>query len=70
MPLNILLIAAIMLAVFVAAAGSNQLVRARNQVQEAWSGIDVQLGRRPVSPRISSKPFGVTRTTSGRHSST
>lgn len=46
MPLNILLIAAILLAVFVAVAGYNQLVRARNQVQEAWSGIDVQLGRR------------------------
>lgn len=46
MPLNILLVAAIMLAVFVAVAGYNQLVRARNQVREAWSGIDVQLGRR------------------------
>lgn len=45
MLLNILLIAAIML-VFVAVAGYNQLVRARNQVREAWSGIDVQLGRR------------------------
>lgn len=46
MLLNILLFAAIMLALLVAVAGYNQLVRARNQVREAWSGIDVQLGRR------------------------
>ena len=46
MLLNILLIAAVMLAVFLWVAGYNQLVRARNQVREAWSGIDVQLGRR------------------------
>jgi LemA protein len=40
--LTILLIAAIVLGV----GGYNRLVRARNQVREAWSGIDVQLGRR------------------------
>lgn len=46
MPLNILLPGAIMLAIVVAMAGYNQLVRARNQVREGWSGIDVQLVRR------------------------
>ena len=46
MLLNILFVAAIVLIVGIGLAAYNQLVRARNQVREAWSGIDVQLRRR------------------------
>jgi LemA protein len=44
--LPLLLVALILLALATVVMGYNQLVRGRNQVREAWSGIDVQLRRR------------------------
>jgi LemA protein len=40
------LVAALVVLSALALVGYNQLVRSRNQVREAWSGIDVQLRRR------------------------
>jgi LemA protein len=41
-----LLLGALALVAFWAVVSYNALVRARNRVDEAWSGIDVQLKRR------------------------
>jgi LemA protein len=42
---SVTLIAVVLIAIWGVAA-NNSFVRARNKVDEAWSGIDVQLGRR------------------------
>jgi LemA protein len=43
--ISVALIAAVLVVIW-AVAANNSFVRARNKVDEAWSGIDVQLGRR------------------------
>src|SRR5215210_4159501 len=43
--ISVALIAAVLIAIW-AVAANNSFIRARNKVDEAWSGIDVQLGRR------------------------
>lgn len=46
MSLTVVLLASGSLVVLAAIVGYNRLIRSRNQVREAWSGIDVQLKRR------------------------
>ncbi len=44
--LTTILVATAVLFASLALAGYNQLIRSRNRVREAWSGVDVQLRRR------------------------